>query len=346
MTARDPRPFDLALIERYEAHDWPDEAQGKQIMRLCWLARRGLDAAPAPAAEPAVSDTLHYGGNGMSGAPAAEPRPCTCHPDDNPPRPCPQKFALTECRAAAELPACPPCYGSTNECGDNGCIDKASKPPQDVAGLLTLIKRLREFYDRRGTMMATEQDKLCRDAAAALAALAKERGTVHAAWMSTSKALERAERERDDYRETARDLDASLNREIERAEQAERERDDLAQQRRMAVMSMREQGERAEQAEAQFKSLREATRTEWLDLWNRAAQAERERDECAQEYARESYALRRAVERAELAERERDEARALLLRWLQAHNKMDGRSGLSVAEFDKLRQDTHAARAK
>lgn len=25
---------------------------------------------------------------------------CTCHPDDDPPRPCPQKFALTECRAA------------------------------------------------------------------------------------------------------------------------------------------------------------------------------------------------------------------------------------------------------
>ena len=28
--------------------------------------------------------------------------PCTCHPDDNPPRPCPQKFALSECRKAAE----------------------------------------------------------------------------------------------------------------------------------------------------------------------------------------------------------------------------------------------------
>jgi hypothetical protein len=29
-------------------------------------------------------------------------RPCTCHPDDNPPRPCPQKYALTECREAAD----------------------------------------------------------------------------------------------------------------------------------------------------------------------------------------------------------------------------------------------------
>lgn len=30
------------------------------------------------------------------------PRPCTCHPLDNPPVPCPQKFALTECRLAAK----------------------------------------------------------------------------------------------------------------------------------------------------------------------------------------------------------------------------------------------------
>lgn len=28
------------------------------------------------------------------------PRPCTCHPDDKPPRPCPRKYALTECRQA------------------------------------------------------------------------------------------------------------------------------------------------------------------------------------------------------------------------------------------------------
>lgn len=25
-------------------------------------------------------------------------RPCTCHPDDNPPMPCAQRYALTECR--------------------------------------------------------------------------------------------------------------------------------------------------------------------------------------------------------------------------------------------------------
>lgn len=27
-------------------------------------------------------------------------RPCTCHPDDNPPNPCAGKYALNECRAA------------------------------------------------------------------------------------------------------------------------------------------------------------------------------------------------------------------------------------------------------
>ncbi len=35
-------------------------------------------------------------------AQGADTRPCTCHPDDNPPRPCPRKFALGECRAASE----------------------------------------------------------------------------------------------------------------------------------------------------------------------------------------------------------------------------------------------------
>ena len=30
-------------------------------------------------------------------------RTCTCHPDDNPPVPCPRKFALSDCRRAARL---------------------------------------------------------------------------------------------------------------------------------------------------------------------------------------------------------------------------------------------------
>ncbi len=31
---------------------------------------------------------------------AGKARPCTCHPDDNPPVPCAQKYALSECKAA------------------------------------------------------------------------------------------------------------------------------------------------------------------------------------------------------------------------------------------------------
>ncbi len=34
-------------------------------------------------------------------AAVADKRPCTCHPDDKPPRPCPRKYALEECRQAA-----------------------------------------------------------------------------------------------------------------------------------------------------------------------------------------------------------------------------------------------------
>lgn len=33
-------------------------------------------------------------------ATADDARTCTCHPDDNPPVPCPRKYALTHCRAA------------------------------------------------------------------------------------------------------------------------------------------------------------------------------------------------------------------------------------------------------
>jgi len=33
---------------------------------------------------------------------APENRPCTCHPDDNPPQPCAQRYALTECKALAQ----------------------------------------------------------------------------------------------------------------------------------------------------------------------------------------------------------------------------------------------------
>jgi len=38
-----------------------------------------------------------------------EVKPCTCPPDDNPPQPCPRKYALSECRRAADG-YCAPCH--------------------------------------------------------------------------------------------------------------------------------------------------------------------------------------------------------------------------------------------
>jgi hypothetical protein len=33
----------------------------------------------------------------------SEPHPCTCHPDDNPPVPCAQRYAYSECVAHAAI---------------------------------------------------------------------------------------------------------------------------------------------------------------------------------------------------------------------------------------------------
>lgn len=40
--------------------------------------------------------------NDLRDALVEDTRICTCHPDDNPPKPCPRKFALSQCREAAE----------------------------------------------------------------------------------------------------------------------------------------------------------------------------------------------------------------------------------------------------
>ena len=63
---------------------------------------RALKGNAAPKVEP-VSKPEHGTLDAQAGSGPAESafHPCTCHPDDNPPRPCPQKFALSECRKAA-----------------------------------------------------------------------------------------------------------------------------------------------------------------------------------------------------------------------------------------------------
>lgn len=53
----------------------------------------------------------HHQRNVLSRISALEPqqeeavaRPCTCHPDDNPPVPCAQRFALTDCQQTLDAP--------------------------------------------------------------------------------------------------------------------------------------------------------------------------------------------------------------------------------------------------
>lgn len=41
-------------------------------------------------------------GQRIRALPEPPARSCTCHPDDKPPIPCPRKYALADCRAAAE----------------------------------------------------------------------------------------------------------------------------------------------------------------------------------------------------------------------------------------------------
>lgn len=59
-----------------------------------------IDAEDAALSARFRAERVHY----VRPVQASLPLTCTCHPDDNPPRPCPQKYALSECEAAAAAP--------------------------------------------------------------------------------------------------------------------------------------------------------------------------------------------------------------------------------------------------
>ena len=65
-----------------------------------------------------------------------ENRPCTCHPDDNPPQPCAQRYALTECKALAQ----PEAEAGVSWDGHNVRGDADS---------IAEVRRLIEFEDAR-----------------------------------------------------------------------------------------------------------------------------------------------------------------------------------------------------
>lgn len=72
---------------------------GLRVWRIAEVgAEAKADASRRPGAQTG-REVVHDLPEG--GKPSPDARDCTCHPDDNPPKPCAQQFALTECRAVA-----------------------------------------------------------------------------------------------------------------------------------------------------------------------------------------------------------------------------------------------------
>ncbi len=112
--AIDPTPAAPSAEDRgaFHANDCALKYQG-------WRCTCGLVAALSPPPAP-------LGYQPEAASLALVDRPCTCHPDDNPPLPCPRKYALQDCRAAAEYrykpkmePPCGACGGSKRLRGED-----------------------------------------------------------------------------------------------------------------------------------------------------------------------------------------------------------------------------------
>lgn len=76
-------------------------ALATKMMRDSWATGNYASWQPAyQALESAIREAIAAPGVAQGRVMVQlEARPCTCHPDDNPPQPCAQKYALTECRA-------------------------------------------------------------------------------------------------------------------------------------------------------------------------------------------------------------------------------------------------------
>lgn len=101
---------------------------------------------------------------------AGEARPCTCHPDDNPPQPCARRYALAECRAASEArPELTPaayrveCRWARNadstwrKYGDYGTLAAAQSSQQRFAAPGDIEVRIVPLY--AGEPMQPQEDK-------------------------------------------------------------------------------------------------------------------------------------------------------------------------------------------
>ncbi len=82
---------DFDTLRDWECITWCDIAQDDAD--IAYVLASDLAAAVARA-ERAESD--------LRAALSTPERPCTCHPDDNPPVPCAKKYALSECKETPE----------------------------------------------------------------------------------------------------------------------------------------------------------------------------------------------------------------------------------------------------
>lgn len=128
--------WDEAVVKALEYVEWlipqPDDIAGSEHVLAHVIARALLKAreeafeeaakiAEAHATEASMSQKAAFDrGNDVAGnmfwsgqaaalaishsiLDAVDRRPCTCHPDDNPPTPCARKYAFTECASAIRL---------------------------------------------------------------------------------------------------------------------------------------------------------------------------------------------------------------------------------------------------
>lgn len=113
-----------AEIDRYWKDDTVEPGHGPVAAAA---VRAYLAALPPPTGEPVAwmtDEQIQQWVDACNHEPAREALrhyltlrstiPCTCHPDDNPPRPCPKKYALSDCRSAAP-PQVEPAEGETGE---------------------------------------------------------------------------------------------------------------------------------------------------------------------------------------------------------------------------------------
>lgn len=62
----------------------------------------------------------------------ADAKPCTCHPDDNPPVPCAKQYALSECRSVADAAGAKDAEASFNAFADRYDLDSNEWLDMDV----------------------------------------------------------------------------------------------------------------------------------------------------------------------------------------------------------------------